>query len=54
VPAGATVSVTCTGKGCPSQKLKGKQKPVAFTKKNAPGTVALKPWAKASLPVGQS
>jgi hypothetical protein len=52
VPAGATVSVTCKGNGCPSQKLKGKRKPVAFTKKNAPATVALKPWAKASLPVG--
>ncbi len=44
VPFGATVRVTCKGKGCPSG-LKGK----GFTKKNAFGTVSLAKFIKKSL-----
>jgi hypothetical protein len=44
VPLGATVTVTCKGKGCPSGlKRKG------FTKKNAFGTVSLKKFIKKPL-----
>ena len=52
VPKGATVSVTCKGKGCPAKKVKGKRKAVTFTKRNASRTLSLKPWAKASLRTG--
>ena len=44
VPLGATVTVTCKGKGCPSG-LKGK----GFTKKNAFGTVTLAKFIKKPL-----
>ena len=44
VPLGATVNVTCKGKGCPSG-LKGK----GFTKKNAFGTVTLAKFIKKPL-----
>ena len=44
VPLGATVTVTCKGKGCPSG-LKGK----GFTKKNAFGTVTLAKFIKKAL-----
>jgi hypothetical protein len=44
VPLGATVTVTCKGKGCPSG-LKGK----GFTKKNAFGTVSLSKFIKKPL-----
>jgi hypothetical protein len=47
VPFGATVSVTCKGKGCPSG-LKGK----GFTKTNAFGTVTLAKFIKKSLKPG--
>jgi len=47
VPFGATVQVTCKGKGCPSG-LKGK----GFTKKNAFGTVSLAKFIKKSLRAG--
>ena len=46
VPLGATVSVTCAGKGCPSG-LKGK----GFTKQNAFGTVTLAKFIKKALQV---
>ena len=44
VPLGATVTVTCKGKGCPSG-LKGK----GFVKKNAFGTVSLSKFIKKAL-----
>jgi hypothetical protein len=44
VPLGATVTVTCKGKGCP-KGLKGK----GFTKKNAFGTVSLSKFIKKPL-----
>jgi hypothetical protein len=47
VPLGATVTVTCKGKGCPSG-LKGK----GFVKKNAFGTVSLAKFIKKSLRAG--
>jgi hypothetical protein len=47
VPFGATVSVTCKGKGCPSG-LKGK----GFTKANAFGTVTLAKFIKKPLKAG--
>jgi hypothetical protein len=47
VPFGATVSVTCKGKGCPSG-LKGK----GFTKTNAFGTVTLAKFIKKPLKAG--
>jgi hypothetical protein len=47
VPFGATVSVTCKGKGCPSG-LKGK----GFTKTNAFGTVTLAKFIKKPLKTG--
>jgi hypothetical protein len=47
VPLGATVAVTCKGKGCPSG-LKGK----GFTKKNAFGTVTLAKFIKKPLKAG--
>jgi hypothetical protein len=47
VPFGATVTVTCKGKGCPSG-LKGK----GFTKKNAFGTVTLAKFIKKPLKAG--
>ena len=37
IPSGATVTVTCKGRGCP-KALKGK----AYTKRNAPKTLSLK------------
>jgi hypothetical protein len=43
VPKGATVRVTCKGKGCPKK---------SFTKKNASGSVSLKPYVKAKLRKG--
>jgi hypothetical protein len=47
VPFGATVNVTCKGKGCPSGlKRKG------FTKKNAFGTVSLAKFIKKPLRAG--
>ena len=49
VPFGATVNVTCKGKGCPSG-LKGK----GFTKKNAFGTVSLAKFIKKPLRVGDT
>jgi hypothetical protein len=52
VPKGATVAVTCAGKGCPTRKVKGKRRALAFTKRNASSTVALKPWVKKPLKVG--
>jgi hypothetical protein len=52
VPKGATVRVTCKGKGCPAKKIKRKRTIVSFTKRNASGTVSLTPWAKQSLRVG--
>jgi hypothetical protein len=52
VPKGATVTVTCKGKGCPAKKVKGKRKVASFTKRNASGAVSLSPWAKRSLRVG--
>lgn len=47
-PSGATVDVTCRGKGCPKRKGKA----VRLTKPNAPSTLSLKPWLKKSLRVG--
>ena len=47
VPLGATVAVTCKGKGCPSG-LKGK----GFTKRNAFGTVTLAKFIKKPLKIG--
>ena len=47
VPFGATVKVTCSGKGCPSG-LKGK----GFTKANAFGTVTLAKFIKKPLRAG--
>jgi hypothetical protein len=47
IPFGATVTVTCKGKGCPSG-LKGK----GFTKKNAFGTVSLAKFIKKPLRAG--
>jgi hypothetical protein len=47
VPLGATVTVTCKGRGCPSG-LKGK----GFTKTNAFGTVTLAKFIKKSLRKG--
>src|SRR5262249_4848592 len=47
VPLGATVTVTCKGKGCP-KGLKGK----GFIKKNAFGAVDLKKFIKKPLRVG--
>jgi hypothetical protein len=47
IPLGATVHVTCTGKGCP-KGLKGK----GYTKKNAFGAVDLKKFIKKPLRVG--
>jgi hypothetical protein len=47
VPLGATVKVTCKGKGCPSG-LKGK----GFTKTNAFGTVTLAKFIKKPLKAG--
>jgi hypothetical protein len=47
VPFGATVGVTCKGKGCP-KGLKGK----GFTKKNAFGTVTLAKFIKKPLKSG--
>jgi hypothetical protein len=47
VPLGATVNVTCGGKGCPSG-LKGK----GFTKTNAFGTVTLAKFIKKPLKAG--
>ena len=47
VPFGATVKVTCKGKGCPSG-LKGK----GFTKTNAFGTVTLAKFIKKPLKAG--
>jgi hypothetical protein len=44
VPLGATVTVTCKGKGCP-KGLKGK----GFTKKNAFGTISLSKFIKKPL-----
>jgi hypothetical protein len=43
VPKGATVTVRCKGKGCPKQ---------SFTKKNASGSVSLKPYLKKALRKG--
>jgi hypothetical protein len=43
VPKGATVRVTCKGKGCPKK---------VFTKKNARGSVTLKPYVRKSLRKG--
>ncbi len=45
VPSGATLTVTCTGKGCP-KGLTGK----GFTKKNAHGTVSLAAFIKKAIP----
>ena len=47
VPLGSTVTVTCTGKGCPSG-LKGK----GFVKRNAFGTVTLAKFIKKALRAG--
>jgi hypothetical protein len=47
VPLGATVNVTCKGKGCP-KGLKGK----GYTKRNAFGAVNLKKFIKKPLRVG--
>jgi hypothetical protein len=52
VPPGSTVEAVCKGTGCPTQKVKGKRKNVVFTKKNASGTVSLKPFLKKSLRAG--
>ncbi|MBE2317472.1 putative metal-binding motif-containing protein [Solirubrobacter sp. CPCC 204708] len=49
VPLGATVTVTCAGKACP-KGLKGK----GFTKKNAFGTVSLKPFIAKPFRVGDA
>jgi hypothetical protein len=49
VPLGATVTVTCKGRGCPSG-LKGK----GFTKTNAFGTVTLAKFIKKSLRKGDT
>lgn len=42
-PKGSTVSVKCTGKGCPAK---------SFKKKNAKGSVSLKPYVKKALRKG--
>jgi hypothetical protein len=52
VPRGATVTATCRGHGCPTHKVKGKRRAVTFTKRNASGSVTLKPWLRKRLPVG--
>jgi hypothetical protein len=52
VPRGATVTATCRGRGCPTHKVKGKRRAVTFTKRNASGSVTLKPWLRKRLPVG--
>jgi hypothetical protein len=49
VPLGATVSVTCRGRGCPSG-LKGR----GFVKKNAFGTVTLAKFIKKPLRAGDA
>ena len=46
VPTGATVKVTCTGRGCP-KGLTGK----GFSKTNAPTTVSLSTFIKKAIPV---
>jgi hypothetical protein len=43
VPKGATLRVTCKGKGCPKK---------VFKKKNAHGSVSLKPYVKKTLRKG--
>jgi hypothetical protein len=52
VPKGATVVATCKGKRCPAGKVKGKRRALSFTKKNASGSVTLRPWVRKSLGVG--
>jgi hypothetical protein len=48
VPSGATVDVTCKGKGCPTTKGKAAR----LTRKNAPRVLSLKPWIKKPLSAG--
>jgi hypothetical protein len=52
VPRGATVTATCRGRGCPTHRVKGRRRAVTFTKRNASGSVTLKPWLRKRLPVG--
>lgn len=47
-PKGATIAVTCKGKGCPKQKGKATR----LTKRNAPRAFTLKPWLKKPLRAG--
>lgn len=49
VPRGSTVEVKCKGRSCPSKRVKGKRRPVTFTKRNARGTISLKPWVRKRL-----
>ncbi len=48
-PSGATVDVTCRRQGLPEAQGQGH---VRLTKRNAPSTLALKPWLKKPLRVG--
>jgi hypothetical protein len=52
IPRGSLVEVRCKGRTCPKRTVRGRKRPVTFTKRNASGTVNIKPFRNTSLRAG--